>query len=133
MTGTVATLQFRTEVMAASAPEGFALATEIADWLVRRGVPFREAHEASGRCVRAAEEAGVDLPELSAEQLVTAHPLLTVQVREVLDVQTAIAARSTPGGTAPVRVREQLQQAADRIEADRAWCAANPLDPVVRG
>ncbi len=131
MTGTVATLSFDTERMAAAAPEGFALATEIADWLVRRGVPFRDAHEAAGTCVRLAEESGCDLPELSQEQLAAAHPLLTLEVREVLDVRQALRARSTPGGTAPDRVREQLSAAASEISAAQEWADANPVERVL--
>ena len=65
MTGMIATLRFNTELMAASAPEGFALATDIAEWLVRQGVPFREAHEVAGACVRLAEERGIELWDLS--------------------------------------------------------------------
>jgi len=131
MTGTVATLMFRPEVMAASAPAGFALATEIADWLVVRGVPFREAHEASGRCVKTAEESGCDLIDLTEQQLSAAHPALTLEVREVLDVHKAVAARVAPGGTAPVRVREQLQEAGQRIGDLRVWCAGNPVRPLI--
>ncbi len=127
MAGTVETLRFDTARMAQVAPEGFALATEIADWLVRRGVPFREAHEASGRCVRLAEARGADLTDLTGEELASAHPLLTEAVREVLDVGYALNARSAPGGTAPSRVREQLAAAADQVAADRAWVAANPI------
>ena len=65
MAGSVATLRFDTDRMAAAAPEGFALATEIAEWLVQRGMPFREAHEVSGACVRAAEARGVELWDLT--------------------------------------------------------------------
>lgn len=133
LTGTVATLQFHTDRMADAAPQGFALATEIADWLVRAGVPFRVAHEASGACVRMAEASGTDLLGLSDAQLAAAHPLLTPQVREVLDVGRALAARDTIGGTAPHRVREQLAQAAQRVEALRAWADANPVARVLAG
>ncbi|HEY7823227.1 MAG TPA: lyase family protein, partial [Acidimicrobiia bacterium] len=108
MTGMVATLQFDTEQMAASAPEGFALATDIAEWLVRQGVPFRSAHEIAGACVREAEARGVELWDLSVEDLGAIDPALTPEVREVLSLQGALASRSTFGGTAPVRVREQL-------------------------
>ena len=127
MTGTVATLRFDTERMATAAPEGFALATEIADWLVRRGVPFRDAHEASGRCVRAAESRGVDLPALTDEEFAAAHPALTGEVRQVLEVSYALRARATPGGTAPVRVTEQLQDAGRMVAEQRQWASANPV------
>ncbi len=127
MTGTVATLTFDTRRMAAAAGEGFSLATEIADWLVRRGVPFREAHEASGRCVRAAEAAGYDLPDLTDDQLAAAHPALTPDVREVLSVEVALARRTTVNGTAPAAVRGQLARAAEALRRDRAWAADNPV------
>ena len=117
MAGMIATLVFNTERMAASAPQGFALATEIADWLVVRGVPFRDAHEISGACVAAAEARGVELWDLTDTELAAASPHLTPAVREVLSTEGALATRSRFGGTAPVRVREQLaaarQKAAD--------------------
>ena len=110
MTGMVATLQFDTERMTASAPEGFALATDIAEWLVRQGVPFRSAHEIAGACVKEAESRGVELWDLSAEDLGEINPALTPEVCKVLSLQGALASRSTFGGTAPTRVREQLQE-----------------------
>ncbi len=108
MTGMVSTLEFDTERMAASAPEGYALATDIAEWLVREGVPFRSAHEIAGSCVRAAEERGVELWDLSDEELANIDPALTPQVRAVLSVEGALDSRATFGGTAPARVREQI-------------------------
>ena len=89
----VATLTFDTERLEALAPQGFALATDIADWLVRQRVPFAEAHEIAGAAVRYCEERGIELPDLTADQLAEISPLLTA---EVLDVLTA-RARSTPG------------------------------------
>ncbi len=108
MTGMIATLRFDTARMAASAPEGFALATDIAEWLVREGVPFREAHEIAGASVRAAEARGVELWDLSADDLAAISPRLTPDVREVLTVRGSLDSRSAFGGTAPARVREQL-------------------------
>ena len=123
MTGTIATARFDTERMAAAAPEGFALATDIAEWLVRRGVPFREAHETAGACVRRAEERGVELWDLTDEELVSLGPGLTREVREVLTVRGALDSRAAFGGTAPARVREQLATARTGVEDDRAWVA----------
>jgi argininosuccinate lyase len=108
MTGMIATLRFDTARMAASAPEGFALATDIAEWLVRRGVPFREAHEVAGACVRRAESSGVELWDLTDADLAGISPRLTPEVREVLSVEGALDSRSAFGGTAPARVAEQL-------------------------
>jgi len=108
MTGMIATLRFDTERMAASAPEGFALATDIAEWLVRSGVPFREAHEVAGACVRRAESEGIELWDLSDDDLAGISGHLTPGVRQVLSVQGALDSRSAFGGTAPARVAEQL-------------------------
>jgi argininosuccinate lyase len=109
-TGMVATLTFNTARMAELAPQGFSLATDIAEWLVREGVPFREAHELAGACVRRCEELGCDLPDLTDEQLAAISPHLTPEVRAVLTVEGSVASRSGRGGTAPVRVREQLDE-----------------------
>ena len=86
MAGLVATLHFDTERMAALAPAGYTLATDVAEWLVRRGVPFRVAHEAAGAAVRAAEGRGVGLDELTDDELAAISADLTPEVREVLTV-----------------------------------------------
>lgn len=108
MTGMISTLTFNTELMAGSAPQGFALATDIAEWLVRQGVPFREAHEIAGACVRAAELRGVELWDLSPSEFSEISGYLTPEVSAVLTLQGSLDSRSAFGGTAPVRVREQL-------------------------
>jgi argininosuccinate lyase len=110
VTGMMRTLTFDTERMAAMAAAGHALATDMADWLVRRGVPFREAHELTGAAVRLADERGVELWELSDDELRAVSPHLTSDVRDVLTVEGSIASRSSLGGTAPERVREQLTE-----------------------
>jgi argininosuccinate lyase len=110
MTGMVATLTFNGPRMAELAPQGFSLATDVAEWLVREGVPFRDAHEVAGACVRRCEELGCDLPDLTDEQLAGISPTLTPQVRTVLTVEGSVASRSGRGGTAPDRVREQLDE-----------------------
>jgi len=122
MTGMVATLRFDTARMAQSAPEGFALATDIAEWLVRSGVPFREAHEIAGASVRAAEAQGVELWDLSDEDLVAISPRLTPEVRDVLTVRGSLDSRSAFGGTAPARVAEQLEDLRQALAEQRvAW------------
>lgn len=108
--GMVATLTFNGERMAELAPQGFSLATDVAEWLVRQGVPFRDAHEVAGACVRRCEELGCDLPDLTDDQLAAVSPTLTPDVRAVLTVDGSVASRSGRGGTAPVRVGEQLDE-----------------------
>ena len=106
-TGMMATLVFHTERMAELAPQGFSLATDIADHLVRRGVPFREAHEISGACVRVAEQQNKELWDLTDAEFAEISEHLDASVREVLTVEGSIASRDAKGGTAPVRVAEQ--------------------------
>jgi argininosuccinate lyase len=114
--GMITTLRFDTERMASLAPQGFSLATDIAEWLVRQGVPFRVAHEVAGACVRACEqhEPPVELWELTDDELAAISEHLTPEVRSVLSVEGSVASRSAHGGTAPVRVAEQLGRARAR-------------------
>jgi argininosuccinate lyase len=118
-TGMVATLRFNTERLAELAPAGFSLATDVAEWLVKKGVPFREAHEVAGACVRACEASGRELNELTRAELAAIHPALDAGVLEVLTVEGSLAARDGAGGTAPVRVTEQLAAARAAIAALR--------------
>ena len=120
MTGMVATLTFNGPRMAELAPQGFSLATDVAEWLVREGMPFRDAHEVAGACVRRCEELDCDLPDLTDEQLAQISPALTPEVRSVLTVEGSVASRSGRGGTAPVRVREQLDELRTASTAHRA-------------
>jgi len=123
MAGMMATLEVDGERMAAAAPEGFALATDIAEWLVRQGVPFRSAHEISGACVAYCEERGIELSDLTAEQFREIDEQLKPGVLEVVNVAGALAARSSVGGTAPQRVAEQLVAFDDLLVAQRQWAA----------
>jgi argininosuccinate lyase len=115
----VATLTFDTARLADLAPHGFSLATDMAEWLVRQGVPFREAHEVAGAAVRRCEELGCDLPDLTDDQLAEVSAYLTPEVRTVLSVEGSVASRDGRGGTAPVRVREQLAELVARVESAR--------------
>ncbi|MEJ6548582.1 argininosuccinate lyase [Corynebacterium sp. USCH3] len=124
MAGLVGTLTFHPERLRELAPAGFTLATDLAEWMVRQGVPFRDAHEASGQCVRIAESRGVDLVALTDEELSGVHPALTAEVRQVLTVDGAVASRSTRGGTAGVRVAEQLARVVEAVVEAREWVAA---------
>jgi argininosuccinate lyase len=102
---------FRTDRMRAAAEAGFSTATDLADWLVKRGAPFREAHHVVGAVVKLAEERGVALAELDLESLRQIDPRLDESVFEVLAVEASVRSRTSYGGTAPERVREQVEAA----------------------
>jgi argininosuccinate lyase len=119
--GMIATMRVDDERLAAAAPEGFALATDVAEHLVRHGVPFREAHEAVGHLVVWCAVNDCDLSEVDAEQLTRISPHLSPDVRSVLSVRGALAARGAVGGTAPERVAEQLAALRDTVEGHAAW------------
>lgn len=108
MAGLVGTLTFHEERMAELAPAGYTLATDIAEWLVRQGVPFRIAHEAAGAAVKIAEGRGVGLDELTDDEFASINVALTPAVREVLTVEGSVNARNARGGTAPAQVAKQL-------------------------
>ena len=119
--GMVATLTFHPDRLNSLAPQGFALATDIAEWLVRQHVPFRVAHEVAGECVRVCESRGIELWDLSDDDLAAINPALTPDVRSVLSVEGSLASRDARGGTAPARVAEQLAQAQQTAAAGRDW------------
>jgi argininosuccinate lyase len=121
MTGLVATLVFHTGRMESLAPQGFSLATDIAEWLVRRRVPFRVAHEVAGACVRECERRGIELDELSDAEFLAISDQLTAGVREVLTVPGSLASRSSHGGTAPVRVAEQSVRLRQQLAEQLVW------------
>jgi argininosuccinate lyase len=111
VTGMIATTDFDREKMALAAPAGFSLATEIADYLALKSVPFAEAHEAAGKCVAMCETSGRQLHELTDSEFLQVHPQLDGGVRDVLTVHGAINSRTTSGGTAPVLVTAQIKDA----------------------
>jgi argininosuccinate lyase len=109
MAGMIATMEANTERMRAAADSGFSTATDLADWLVRElNIPFREAHHITGAAVKAAEAAGVALPDLPLAELQKIEKRITDKVFAVLTVEASVASRQSYGGTAPVRVREQV-------------------------
>jgi len=126
LSGLIRTLEFHPETVSAGAAHGHALATDIAEWLVRQGVPFRLAHEAAGTCVRVAEQNSCQLWELTDADFSAIHSALTPQVREVLSVTGSMAARDGVSGTAPAAVRRQLAVLQTVISNDEAW-GAQPL------
>ena len=123
LSGMISTMTVRVDRLVEAAPRGYTLATEVADWLVRRGVPFREAHETTGRLVVICAARECALEDVSDEDLAACSPQLTPEVREVLNVRGALAARTTPGSTGPGPVAEQLAAAADKLEGWRDWAA----------
>src|SRR3712207_798923 len=131
VTGMVATLTLRPEVLEAAAPQGFALATDVAEWLVRQGVPFRSAHEISGAVVAHCEQAGLELDQLDDDQLAGIDQRLTPDVRSVLSVEGALAARSTRGGTAPSRVAEQRANLKALATDHADWATSSPVAGVL--
>jgi argininosuccinate lyase len=108
-------IRVRADRMRQAAAEGFSTATDLADYLVRKGLPFRDAHEAVARAVRAAADAGRDLSELSLDQLRAFSPLVQDDVFAVLTPEGSVAARDHPGGTAPAQVRAAIAQARRRL------------------
>jgi len=114
-TGMIRTLRFNTERLEELAPQGFSLATDIAEWLVRQKVPFRDAHELAGACVQECEKRGIELWDLTDEDLAAISPELTPDVRSVLTVEGSLASRNTRGGTAGDRVSEQLAELRTRV------------------
>jgi argininosuccinate lyase len=119
VTGMIATTTFDRKKMAEAAPKGFSLATEIADYLVRKNIPFASAHESAGKCVALCEKTFRELHELTAVELFAIHPQLDEGVLAVLSVDGALKSRTTAGGTAPALVKAQIQSAQVKNEVTR--------------
>jgi argininosuccinate lyase len=124
MSGMVQTMRVNVDVLARQASEGFTLATEVADWLARKGVPFSEAHEITGALVRRCEDKGIGLADASDADLAAIDPRLDGGLRRHLTPEAAVAARSGHGGTAPDRVREQMARLRGVVDEQRRWAAA---------
>jgi argininosuccinate lyase len=124
LAGMISTMTIRVDRLVRDAPRGYTLATEVAEWLVRSGVTFREAHEITGVFVAlcAARECGLD--EVSDTDLASISPHLTPEVRRVLSVRGALEARTTPGSTGPGPVADQLAAVQDKVEDWREWAVA---------
>ena len=119
MRGMVADMDPNREAMRAAAATGFSTATDLADWLVRElGMPFRQAHHVTGRLVALAEEKGVDLPDLSLEEMRSVEPRITEDVFSVLGVENSVASRRSFGGTAPENVQRMARWWLDRLEEE---------------
>ncbi|HVX68639.1 MAG TPA: argininosuccinate lyase [Mycobacteriales bacterium] len=121
VSGMIATMTIDSERLESTAADGFALATDVAELLVRRGVAFRDAHEAVGELVAYCAAKGLDMADVSDDVLAAISRHLTPDVRDVLSVRGALEARSAPGGTAPARVAEQLADLRESVHAHLEW------------
>ena len=108
-------IRVKADAMAAALRQGYATATDLADYLVKKGLPFRDAHEAVARAVRACEAKACDLPDLTLAELREFSPLIGDDVFGVLTVAGSLAARNHPGGTAPSQVRAAIERARKRL------------------
>lgn len=124
MAGMIRTMRVDVEELRRQAPLGFTLATEVADWLALKGVPFSAAHEVTGALVRACEEQGIELWQASVEMLAAIDARLRPEVLDRVTLEAAVAARSGFGGTAPERVREQIGRLKSALGEQAAWAAA---------
>ena len=117
MTGMVTDLTVKEATMKKAAGSGYSTATDLADWLVREaGIPFRDAHHATGRAVALAEEKGCSLERLSLEELQSINSAITADVFSVLSVNNSVKSRSSFGGTAPAEVRRQIRYWKKRLK-----------------
>ena len=124
MAGMIETMQVDAARLKAQSTEGFTLATEVADWLARNGVPFSEAHEITGALVRYCEEKGLELSDLTPADLGAVDPRLGEEMLGHLTPEAAVAARAGYGGTAPARVAEQIGRLKENVSRQRDWAKA---------
>jgi argininosuccinate lyase len=124
MAGMIQTMQVDAARLKAQSTEGFTLATEVADWLARNGVPFSEAHEITGALVRYCEEKGLELSDLTPADLGAVDLRLGEEMLGLLTPEAAVAARAGYGGTAPARVAEQIERLKENVSHQRAWAKA---------
>ncbi|QPK82033.1 argininosuccinate lyase [Schaalia sp. ZJ405] len=123
VSGMVDTMTLHLDRMEELAPQGFSLATDIAEWLVKRGIPFRDAHEIAGRCVQIAETRGVELADLTDDEFAQASEYVTPQVRNVLTIEGSVSQRNARGGTAPEQVRSQLAEIRVAVDQAESWAS----------
>jgi argininosuccinate lyase len=130
-TGMIQTLSFNTERLSANAALGHSLATEIADFLVKKNIPFNQAHEISGKCVKLAESKNMEVHQLSASDLSSVAKELTSDVLEVLTVKSSLLARSSYSGTSPVNVKAQIGRMNEKISVLSKWANHNPIPEIL--
>ena len=117
ITGMIETAQFNSAAISKGAADGFSLATEIADFLAKKQIPFATAHEVAGECVKFCEKNGIELDQLSDAQLLAIHPALTGEVKAFLNVKGAVASRTSSMGTSQKSVTSALAQLKKEISA----------------
>ncbi|CAN2238438.1 ArgH Argininosuccinate lyase [actinobacterium SCGC AAA044-D11] len=121
LTGMVKTAKFNSAHISSGAHSGYALATEIADYLAKKSVPFAQAHEVAGECVRLCESAGIELHELSDDQLKAIHPELKSDLKEFLTTQGAVASRTSSLGTSISSVTKQIAALENATKEAKSW------------
>jgi argininosuccinate lyase len=124
VTGMLATMRINADTMRAGAMGGFMAATDLADYLVGKGMPFRQAHEVVGRLVLACEREGRTLQDLTAEEFAAHAGEFGADVLDAVDIDKVVARRTTSGGTGHEAVRAQIAGTADALVADTAWLEA---------
>ena len=122
MRGMIETMHVNADAMFAGAKGGFMAATDLADYLVGKGIPFRQAHEIVGRIVLKCEQEGKSLQELTALEYTCENPAFADDVLEAVDISHVVARRNTDGGTGHAQVIQQLHNAQNSLEADRIAC-----------
>jgi len=113
-------MKVKPEAMRAAALKGYATATDLADYLAQKGVPFRDAHEVVAHAVKLALQRGVDLAQLPAAELRALHPAIGGDAGAALTLESSLQSRATRGGTAPARVLEQIARHRARLDALKA-------------
>jgi argininosuccinate lyase len=126
ISGMLATMRVNSEAMRAGALSGFMAATDVADYLVGKGMPFRQAHEVVGRLVLSCEREGRTLQDLTAEEFAAHAEQFGPDVLDAVDIDKVVSRRTTAGGTGHDAVRNQLRRAEDAIVADVAWLESLP-------
>ena len=126
-TGMVKTMKFDSKKLEENAVTGHSLATEIADYLVKKDISFKDAHEISGKCVKLAESKKMEVHELSATDLKSVSNYLEDDVLKVLTLQAALGARSSYSGTSPSSVKNQISRINEKISVLNKWANHNPV------
>ena len=123
MAGMIGTMQVNADAMMAQAKKGYLAATDVADYLAKKGMPFRRAHEVVGHLVLLCDQRGCDLDDLSLEDFKGASDLFEADIVEALDLKSIVAARTTEGGTGHEAVRAQMSKALEQLADDEALLA----------